>query len=230
MRMLRVGIHLELAPHGFAELGLGEHPANRLFHDPRRVLLTKVLGALYAKAALVSAVIPVDLLFVLAAGQPHLGGVDHDHMVARIDMWRVYGFVLALQQTRCFGRYPSEDLTRGVNHVPLPLHTAGGGNKRTHRNPFGLCWMPRSLSACCWTATHRSEAQAVGLSQRTANQEDTSHPAHCQACETAPLFPMSRARAAPCWRGTQPLHLQNRYRRSDLSMLPRVVGAHQCQI
>jgi hypothetical protein len=46
--------------------------------------------------------------------------------------------VLTLQQARRFGRHPSEDQVLGVDDVPLPLHTAGSGNKRTHEDPFDL--------------------------------------------------------------------------------------------
>ena len=51
---------------------------------------------------------------------------------------RVDRLVLALQQARGFGRDAAEHLALGVNHVPLPLDTAGSGNKRTHEIPFGL--------------------------------------------------------------------------------------------
>ena len=34
--------------------------------------------------------------------------------------------------------HPAEDLPLGVDDMPLPLHTAGSGNKRTHEIPFGL--------------------------------------------------------------------------------------------
>ena len=140
-----------------------------------RILLADVLGALLAQAAFVSAVIPVELLLFLAAGQPDLGRVDDHDVVARIDVRRVDGLVLALEQARRLGRHPAEHQALGVNDMPLPLHTSGSGNKRTHRNPFRP---PRERSG-----RHATEAraQAVSLSQRTANQEDTGDCGHCQA-------------------------------------------------
>ena len=105
---------------------------------PDRVLLADVLGALLAQAPFVAAVIPVQLLFFLAARQPDLRGIDDDDVIARVDIRRVDRLVLALQEARRFGRHPAQDLALGVDDVPLPLHTAGSGNKRTHE---------RSLSA-----------------------------------------------------------------------------------
>jgi hypothetical protein len=40
---------------------------------------------------------PVDLLFVLAPGQPHARGVDDDDVIAAIEVGKPGGFVLALQ-------------------------------------------------------------------------------------------------------------------------------------
>ena len=67
--MIAARINLQLAPHRFAQLRLGQHAAHRFFNEPDRVLLADVLGALFAQPAFVSAVIPVNLLFFLAAGQ-----------------------------------------------------------------------------------------------------------------------------------------------------------------
>jgi hypothetical protein len=49
--------------------------------------------------------------------------------------------VLALEQASGFGRYAAEHHVVAINHMPLPLHTPGGGDKRTHwTDPF----QPRS--------------------------------------------------------------------------------------
>ena len=95
-----------------------------------------VLGALFAQAAFVAAVIPVELLFFLAAGQLDLRRVDDDDVIAGVDVRRVDRLVLALQQAGRLGRDAAQDLALGVDDVPLPLHTAGSGNKRTHGDPF----------------------------------------------------------------------------------------------
>ena len=138
VRVVGTRVDLQLAPHRFAHLRLGEHAAHGFFDHADRVLLAKILGALLAQPAFEAAVIPVQLLFFLAAGEPDLRGVDDDDVIAGIDVRRVDRLVLALQETRRFGRHPAEDQVLGVDDVPLPLHTAGSGNKRTHENPFGL--------------------------------------------------------------------------------------------
>jgi hypothetical protein len=60
----------------------------------------EVLGALLAQATLVAAVIPVQLLFFLAPGQPHLRRVHDDHVIAGVDVRGVDRLVLALKKTR----------------------------------------------------------------------------------------------------------------------------------
>ena len=45
---------------------------------------------------------------------------------------RVDRLVLALKKTRRVAGNAPEDLILGVDDVPLPLHTSGSGNKRTH--------------------------------------------------------------------------------------------------
>ena len=82
--------------------------------------------------------IPIELLLFLAAGQPDLRRVDDDDVIAGVDVRRVDRLVLALEQAGRLGRDPAEDLAFGVDDVPLPLHTAGSGNKRTHEIPFGV--------------------------------------------------------------------------------------------
>jgi hypothetical protein len=52
-------------------------------------------------------VIAVELLVFLAPRQPHASGVDNDDVVAGIDMGRINGLVLALQQPRRFGGDPA---------------------------------------------------------------------------------------------------------------------------
>ena len=108
VRMIATRVYLQLAPHGFAHLRLGQHAAHRFFNEPHRILLADVLGALLAQAPFVPAVIPVKLLFFLAARQPDLGRVDDDDMIARVDVRRVHRLVLSLEQAGRFGRHPAE--------------------------------------------------------------------------------------------------------------------------
>ena len=141
--MFRIGVHLELAPHRFTERRLGQHPADGFFHQARRVLLANFLGALLAQPAFIPAVVPVKFLLFLAPGHAHAGGVDDDDMIASVDVGGVNRLVLALQQASCFGSHPAQNLTVGVNHVPLSDDGSGSGDKRTHRSLSAFLPSPR---------------------------------------------------------------------------------------
>jgi hypothetical protein len=95
-------------------------------------------------------VIAIELLLFLPAGEADFRRVDDHHMIAGVDMRGVDRLVLALEQFGGFRRHAAEDLAFGVDNVPLPLHTAGSGNKRTHGIPLSTF-------------------------QRTANQKDTGN-------------------------------------------------------
>ena len=112
--------------------------------------------------------IPIQLLLFLAAGQLDLRRIHNDHVIARVDVRRVDRLVLALEEARGLRRHPPEDLALGVDDVPLPLHTSGSGNKRTHGNPFDL------LESCSRPPA-QTHVQVVSSCQRTANQKDTGN-------------------------------------------------------
>ena len=81
----------------------------RCAHEPR---------ALFAQAALVAAVLAVDLLIFLAAGELDLRRVDDDDVIAGVDEGGVGRLVLALEQPRGHGRDAAEHLAVGVDDVP----------------------------------------------------------------------------------------------------------------
>ena len=72
--MIGARVDLQLAVHRVAHFGLRQHAANRLFDPPPWLPCANVHGALFAEAAFVSAVPPVELLLLLASGELHLGG------------------------------------------------------------------------------------------------------------------------------------------------------------
>src|SRR5262245_59853564 len=100
MRMIRTGVHLELAVHRLAELGLRQHPANRLLDETLRMALPDEARALLAQSALVAGVLSVDFLIFLAARELHLRGVDHDNVIAAVEERGIGCLVLALEQAR----------------------------------------------------------------------------------------------------------------------------------
>ncbi len=76
--------------------------------------------------------IAIQLLLFLASRQPKTRRIDDYDVIARIEVRRVYGLMLALQEARRFGRDPAEHHFLGVDNMPLPPHTSGSGDKRTH--------------------------------------------------------------------------------------------------
>jgi hypothetical protein len=130
--MVLAGIDLQLAEHGVAEFGLRQHAAHALFEHALGAALADDRGALFAQAAGIAAVVAIDLLIFLAAGQRDRGGVDDDHVIARVDERGVGGLVLPLQQLGGQGRDPSESLALGVDDMP-PAHDGfRGGDVRAH--------------------------------------------------------------------------------------------------
>jgi len=76
----------------------------------------------------------VVLRFGLAAGHPDFLRV-HDHdVVAGINVRRVLGLVLAAKTKRDLTGQSTENLVRGINHVPVTLYGFGLGAKRFHEN------------------------------------------------------------------------------------------------
>ena len=61
-----------------------------------------------------------------------LVSVDHDDVVARIDMRRVFGLVLAAQAQCDFGCKAAEHLIAAIDHVPVALNFQRLGREGLH--------------------------------------------------------------------------------------------------
>ena len=83
-------------------------------------------GSLVGKPARVPAVAVGQLLVGLARGEDHLVGVDHDHVVAGVDVGGEVGAVLP-GRIRPPRRPGGPGQTIGVDHVPGPLDLADFG-------------------------------------------------------------------------------------------------------
>ncbi len=71
----------------------------------------------------------------LLAGEDGLLRVDHDDMVARVDVVGENGLMLAPEEDRSLFRHATDDLLVGVNDVPLAFHLLSLGTKSFHREP-----------------------------------------------------------------------------------------------
>ena len=99
-----------------------KHALDRLLDDALGVLaLEDRLGRALLDAADVARVVIVVLVFALVAGEDDLLRIDHDDVVAVVDVGREAGFVLAAQAHRDDGREPPDDEALGVDEQPLLL-------------------------------------------------------------------------------------------------------------
>src|SRR5690606_17897586 len=64
----------------------------------------------------------VDLIGGFSTGNTYLLGVDHDDVVAGIDVRSVLGLVLATQTTRDFSGQTTQGLTGSVDDKPVALN------------------------------------------------------------------------------------------------------------
>ena len=109
------------------------------FDEPLRLALAHEPRALFAQAAFVAAVLPVDLLIFLAAGELHLRRVDDDDVIAGVDERGVGRLVLALEQARGPGGDAPEHLAVGVDEMPAAAvrGVLRAGHERRHsQKPF----------------------------------------------------------------------------------------------
>src|SRR5690348_16900389 len=95
MRMVRRGVNLELRQQLPTENALREHVLDRPLDGELRLALEQVPVALGPEAARVGAVVVVELLVELVAGELHLPGVDDHDEVTRVDVRREGRLVLA---------------------------------------------------------------------------------------------------------------------------------------
>src|SRR5690606_17777389 len=111
--------------------------------------------------------VAVDALRVhLVAAHHDLVGVDHDHVVAGVDVGGEDRLVLAAQDAGDLGGEPAEDQALGVDHVPLTLDLAGFGGVRLH-----------AIQRPCAGAATSEFKPGNDTSQRPASHRVPSYPA-----------------------------------------------------
>ena len=86
MRMNRTGVYLQLSEHPPAELGLGEHPPHRLADGECRAAFDQLPVRDLPQVPDVAGMALIQLLIPLLPRKGDLFRVDHDHIVAGVDM------------------------------------------------------------------------------------------------------------------------------------------------
>src|SRR5690606_3841720 len=158
------GVDLELADLLAAEAGLREHAPDAAAHGLFRLATVQVGERLGLDAAGIAGVRVDDLAVGLVGGEHDLVGVDHDHVVARVDVWGEHRLVLAAQHPRDLGRQTTEDHALGVDDIPGTLDLRGFRGVRGH-----ACHLHRVL------AVRTPRDRARGLSRATDKPTGRRH-------------------------------------------------------
>src|SRR4051795_4943028 len=138
MRMIRPGIDLQLAQLLGPETIVRKHPLDGATDDLLGSARQQVTERLLLEALGVAAVAAVQLGLELVAGHRDTAGVEHDHVITRIEIRLVGRLVLALEDTRDARGETAERLVRRVHDVPAPLDLALSDRigLRVHRSSF----------------------------------------------------------------------------------------------
>jgi len=128
VRVLIALVDLELGGHLAAEFALGQHALDALLDDGFGTASEELDEAFFAETAGEAGVTAIELLIALHAGENNLFAVDHDNVIAHVDVGRVEGVQLAGEDGGGDGGEASEGLAGGVNDKPLALNVLPAGD------------------------------------------------------------------------------------------------------
>src|SRR5690606_11145459 len=195
VRVLGTLVDLELAIHRAAQGVLREHALDRVLDDALRVALKRLPQGLGLQVADVPGEAVVHLVGELVSGDVDLLGVDHDEVIAGIDVRGVDGLVLAAEATRDLGAQATEGLAGGVDHVPVALDGLVLGGKGFHRELSGVTGRAGCAGhrpAELRLAFSRSGNARGGIVPGRAGYRNLPAPAHNEDMTTRTLSPIDR--------------------------------------
>ena len=111
----------------------GSMPPDREAHHALGVAAQHVLERLGGETARVARVPVVLLVGELAGADVELGRVDHDDVVAGVDVGRPDRLVLPAEQVGRLGGDLAQHLALGVDHVPGAVDVSGFRGERAQR-------------------------------------------------------------------------------------------------
>ncbi len=117
-------VHRELPQHLPAQSILRKHPADGLLDCQGRPFSQQPLVADPTKSARIAGVPVVDLLELLAAGDPDAPRVHHDDVITGVGMRSVDGLVLSAQEAGHVGREAAQHDAVGIDDVPATFDIA----------------------------------------------------------------------------------------------------------
>src|SRR5262249_50924447 len=121
VRVLAGRVNFQLLEHRVPQRSLREHALDGDFESPRWEPRLHLVEGGGVHTAGIGAVAIVDLVLALLASDSKLAGVDHDDVVADVDVRSELGLVLTPQAARYFCGEPSEYLTACVDQIPVAL-------------------------------------------------------------------------------------------------------------
>ena len=114
---------------------MGHHALDGAFDDQLGVPGAARLGRLGFVAADEAGVAHVLLLHFFLSGKDRFFSVDHNDVIAGIDMTGKNGLVFAAKQDGGFFSHTTDNLIVRVDNIPLAFHLLGLGAKSFHREP-----------------------------------------------------------------------------------------------
>lgn len=131
--MVGATVDAEIAELPAAERSSWQHPLNGLLHHALGKLAGEdLLRGSLLDAADIAGVVMVDLLLRLSSGQNHLVRIDHNDIVAAIDMWCKNRAMLAAQAQRNQRGEATDDEPLRVDEHPFLFDLADFGRVSGH--------------------------------------------------------------------------------------------------
>ena len=146
--MLITTVDLEFVEHLAAQLVLGQHPTHGLVQDPFGSPLEYLCGGRQLTAARVTGVtlvgfpehllgeLRVRLVSHALAAEPNPMSIQHDDIIAGIDVRRVIGTVFAHQHGGDLSRQSANDVASGINDKPVVSDRLVASHCRTSRTDW----------------------------------------------------------------------------------------------
>ena len=125
MLMIRAGIDLQLLGHLTSQGALGQHADDGMANRELRLLSQQLAIGRGLDAAGIAAVMVLDLLVQLLAGEDHFVSVDNDHIVTGIHMGGIDGLVLPAKDIGHLAGNTAQHLALSIDDIPLALDVGG---------------------------------------------------------------------------------------------------------
>src|SRR5882672_4805570 len=143
VRMVGTGVDLQLLHHRPPEPVSRKHSLHREANDLLRLGRLQIPEPGQRMSARIERVSEVNLVVPLPPRHPHLLRVDHDHVIAHIQVRRIGRLALSLQDARDLARQPSQDLPLGIRYVPILADLRGAHRVRAHPTT-SVSWVRRT--------------------------------------------------------------------------------------